>query len=193
MILPVVAYGHPVLKKVAAEINPDYPELNQFLTDMWETMYVADGVGLAAPQVNRSIRLFVIDASVLSQHHHPETAGFKKTFINAVIYHEEGEDSLHNEGCLSFPGIHEDIQRKSKIHIRYLDELFHEHDESYDGIIARIIQHEYDHIEGKLMTDRMTPLRRMLLSRKLKEIMEGKVDVSYKMIFPMKKKGGFRG
>lgn len=188
MILPVVAYPHPVLRKVAEEITPDYPGLDQFLTDMWETMYYADGVGLAAPQVNSSVRLFVIDASVLSQHHHPETAGFKKTFINATLYKEEGEDSVHNEGCLSFPGLHEDIVRRSVIHIRYLDEHFQPHDERYDGILARIIQHEYDHTEGITMAERISPLKKMLLKRRLKEIAEGSVDVHYKMIFPMVKR-----
>jgi len=188
MLLPIVAYPHPVLKKVSVEIGPGYPELEQFLADLWETMYLADGVGLAAPQVNRSIRIFVIDASVLSQHRHPETAGFRKTFINAKLYKEEGAEEIHNEGCLSFPGLHEDILRKSVIHIRYLDEHFQEHDEQYNGILARIIQHEYDHIEGITMADRITPLKKMLLKRRLKEIAEGKVEVHYKMIFPGEKR-----
>lgn len=189
MLLPIVAYPHPVLKKRAEEITPDYPGLADFLVDMWETMYHADGVGLAAPQVNRPVRLFVIDASALSQHHHPEAAGFKKTFINARIYHEEGEEAIHNEGCLSFPGLHEDILRKPVIRIRYLDENFKEHDEQYEGILARIIQHEYDHIEGITMADRISPLKKMLLKRRLKEIAEGSVDVHYKMIFPGARKG----
>ena len=186
MLLPIVAYPHPVLRKQAEIIPPDLPGLSTFLVDMWETMYHADGIGLAAPQVNRSLRLFVIDATVLSQHHHPETVGFKKTFFNATIYREEGEETLHNEGCLSFPGIHEDIFRKSIIHIRYLDEQFQEHDEQYDGILARIIQHEYDHTEGITMAERLSPLKKMLLKRKLKDIAQGKVDVHYKMIFPFK-------
>jgi len=184
MILPVVAYPHPVLRKKAQPVDPDHPDFEQFLADMWETMYFADGVGLAAPQVNRSLRLFVIDASVLSQHHYPESAGFKKVFINAIIYKEEGEDSVHNEGCLSFPGIHEDIVRKSTVHIRYQDEHFREYDETYSGILARIIQHEYDHIEGITMAERMSPLKKMLLKRKLKDIASGHVDVHYKMIYP---------
>ena len=184
MLLPVVAYPHPVLKKVTEEIGPEYPELDQFLTDMWETMYHADGVGLAAPQVSRSVRLFVIDASALSQHHHPEAAGFKKTFINAEIYREEGEEEIRNEGCLSFPGLHEDIQRKSVIHIRYLDEHFQKHDDRYDGILARIIQHEHDHVEGITMADRMSPLKKILLKRRLKDIADGNLEVHYKMIFP---------
>ena len=184
MLLPIVAYPHPVLKKTALEIDPEYPVLDQFLVDMWETMYNADGVGLAAPQVNRSVRLFVIDATALSEHRHPEAAGFKKTFINAEIYREEGEEGIHNEGCLSFPGLHEDILRKSIIHIRYHDEKFQKHDERYEGILARIIQHEYDHIEGITMADRISPLKKILLKRRLKEISDGNVDVHYKMIFP---------
>ncbi len=188
MIFPIVAYPHPVLKKVAEEIDPDDPGLEEFLVNMWETMYEADGVGLAAPQVNRSIRLFVIDTSALAGHHFPEAAGFKKTFINAEIYKEEGEDHLHNEGCLSFPGLHEEIQRKSVIRIRYLDENFNEHDETYDGIIARVIQHEFDHIEGITMAERISPLRKMLLKRKLNDIASGNVDVHYKMIYPAVKR-----
>ncbi|MFH1161643.1 MAG: peptide deformylase [bacterium] len=188
MLLPIVAYPHPVLKKVAEEIGPGYPELEPFLADLWETMYQADGVGLAAPQVNRAIQIFVIDTSALSEHHHPEAAGFKKTFINAKIYREEGEEEVHNEGCLSFPGLHEDILRKAVIHIRYLDEHFREHDDRYEGIIARVIQHEYDHIQGITMAERISPLKKMLLKRKLKEIAEGQVEVHYKMIFPKEKK-----
>ncbi len=189
MLLPIVAYPHPVLKKLAEEINPNYPEFDNFLVDMWETMYYADGIGLAAPQVNRSVRLFVIDATALSQHQHPEADGFKKVFINAEIYNEEGEEGLHNEGCLSFPGLHEDISRKSVIHVRYLDEHFQEHDERYEGILARIIQHEYDHIDGITMAERISPLKKILLKRRLKEIAEGNVEVHYKMIFPGMKKG----
>ena len=188
MLLPIVAYPNPVLKKVGSEISPEYPDLDKFLIDMWETMYYADGIGLAAPQVNRSVQLFVIDASALSQHQHPEAAGFKKTFINAEIYNEEGEEVIHNEGCLSFPGLHEDIQRKSVIHIRYFDEQFQEHDERYEGILARIIQHEFDHIKGVTMAERISPLKKILLKRRLKEIADGNVDVHYKMIFPGMKK-----
>ncbi|MFH1296451.1 MAG: peptide deformylase [Bacteroidota bacterium] len=188
MLLPIVAYPHPTLKKVTVEIGTDYPELDQFLADMWETMYHADGVGLAAPQVNQSVRLFVIDATALSQHHHPEAAGFKKTFINPEMYREEGEEVIHNEGCLSFPGLHEEVQRKSVIHIRYLDEHFQKHDERYNGILARIIQHEYDHVEGITMADRISPLKKMLLKRRLKEIADGNIEVHYKMIFPGVKK-----
>lgn len=186
--MPVVAYGHPALKKVAEEIPPDYPELEAFIRDMWETMYVSDGVGLAAPQVNRPVRLFVIDANPYAEKY-PEVKGFKKVFINAKIYEESGEEWIFNEGCLSFPGLREDIVRKPVIRIRYFDEQFKPYDEEYNGILARIIQHEYDHIEGILMVDRISPLKKVLLKRKLSEITRGDVDVHYKMIFPGAKRG----
>jgi len=187
MIMPVVAYGHPVLKKVAAEITPDYPDLQQFVADMWETMYVSDGVGLAAPQVNRSIRLFVIDTSPFAEHY-PEARDFKQVFINAKIYEEEGEEWAYNEGCLSFPGLREDIMRKPVIRIRYVDENFGPHDMRFSGIIARVVQHEYDHIEGITMADRISPLKKMLLKGRLADISKGNVEVSYKMIFPAMKR-----
>jgi peptide deformylase len=188
MILPVVAYGHPVLKKVAEDVTPEYPELNQFIADMWETMYVSDGVGLAAPQVNRALRIFVIDASAFAEKY-PEAADFKKAFVNARIYKEEGEEYSFNEGCLSFPGLREDIYRKPVIHIRYMDENFVEYDERYEGVVARIIQHEYDHIEGIVFVDRIPTLKKMLLKRRLSDISHGNVEVSYRMLFPMQKKG----
>ncbi len=188
MILPVVAYGHPVLKKVAEDIPPEYPDLEQFIADMWETMYLSDGVGLAAPQVNRSVRMFVIDATAFAEKY-PEAALFKKTFLNASIYKEEGDEFSFNEGCLSFPGLREDIMRKPVIHIRYFDEHFLEHDERYDGVIARVIQHEYDHIEGIVFVDRIPSLKKMLLKRRLSDISKGNVDVSYRMLFPQVKKG----
>ncbi len=187
MILPVVAYGHPVLKKVAKEIPPDYPDLKQFIADMFETMYQSDGVGLAAPQVNRSIRLFLVDARPFAEKY-PEAKDFVKVFINAKIYEEEGDEWTFNEGCLSFPGIHEDIVRKPVIRINYVDEEFQSHDERFDGILARVIQHEYDHIEGIVMVDRISTLRKMLLKSKLTDISKGNVEVSYKMIFPLQKK-----
>lgn len=183
MILPVVAYGHPVLKKVAAEITPDYPGLESFLADLWETMYISDGVGLAAPQVNRSIRIFVIDTSPFGEKH-PKAKDFKQTFINAKIYEETGEEWAFNEGCLSFPGLREDILRKPVIRIRYVDEHFMPHDEQYDGIIARVIQHEYDHTEGITMVDRISPLKKILLKGKLSDISKGNVEVHYRMVFP---------
>jgi len=187
MILPVVAYGHPVLKKKALNVDPTYPDLKQFISDLWETMYEADGVGLAAPQVNRSIRMFAIDASAFAKDH-PEVDGFKQLFINAGIYEEEGEEWIFNEGCLSFPGMREDIPRKPMIRIRWFDEEFQPHDQKFDGILARIIQHEYDHIEGILMVDRINSLKRVLLNRRLNDISKGNVDTSYKMIFPLQKK-----
>ncbi|HTX87507.1 MAG TPA: peptide deformylase [Bacteroidales bacterium] len=188
MIFPVVAYGHPVLKKVAKEIGPDYPDLKQFIADMFETMYQSDGVGLAAPQVNRSIRLFLIDARPFGEKY-PEAKDFVKVFINARIYEEEGEEWSFNEGCLSFPGLREDIMRKPVIRIRYQDENFERHDDRFDGILARVIQHEYDHTEGIVMVDRISSLRKMLLKGRLNDISKGNVEVSYKMIFPLEKKG----
>jgi peptide deformylase len=188
MILPVVAYGHPVLKKVAEHIRPDYPGFREFLENMWETMYQSDGVGLAAPQVNRSIRVFVVDASAFAEKY-PESEHFKKAFINAQIYKEEGDEYPFNEGCLSFPGLREDIMRKPVIHIRYMDENFVKYDERYDGVIARVIQHEYDHIEGIVFVDRLPSLKKMLLKRRLSDISKGNVEVAYKMLFPQIKKG----
>lgn len=188
MIMPIVAYGHPVLKKTALDITPDYPGLQQFVADMWETMYESDGVGLAAPQVNRSIRLFVIDTSPFSEKH-PEADGFKQVFINAKIYQEEGEEWSFNEGCLSFPGIREDILRKSIIRIRYVDENFVPHDDTFDGIMARVIQHEYDHVEGITMVDRISPLKKIILKGRLADITKGNIEVSYKMIFSTVRKG----
>ena len=188
MILPVVAFGHPVLKKAAEDISPDYPNLSQFIADMWETMYLSDGVGLAAPQVNQSIRLFVIDASAFAEKY-PGTEHFRKAFLNASIYLEEGEEFSFNEGCLSFPGLREDIMRKPVIYIRYMDENFVEHDERYDGVLARVIQHEYDHIEGIVFVDRITSLKKMLLKRKLSDISKGNVEVAYRMLFLQQKRG----
>jgi peptide deformylase len=187
MILPVVAYGNPVLKKVTKEIDSSYPDLDQFIADMFETMYQSDGVGLAAPQVNRSIRLFVIDATAFAEKF-PEAEGFKRVFINAKIYKKEGDEIPFNEGCLSFPGIREDIMRKPVIYMKYLDEHFQPHDEKFEGVLSRVIQHEYDHTDGILFIDRMSSLRRILLKGKLNDISKGNVEVSYKMLFPLQKK-----
>ena len=172
MVLPVVAYGHPVLKKVAKEIDPSFPGLKEFMADMFETMYQSDGVGLAAPQVNQSIRFFVVDSSPFADKY-PEAKDFKKVFINAKIYKFEGEEIAFNEGCLSFPGLREDIIRKSVIHIRYFDENFQPHDEVIDGINSRVVQHEYDHIEGIVFVDRMSSLRRMVIKGRLNDISKG--------------------
>ncbi len=189
MILPVVAIGDPVLKKVAEKIDKDYEGLNSLIEDMFETMYNASGVGLAAPQIGKSIRLFVIDASPFAEDEEEGTEmlkGFKKVFINAEILDEKGEEWGFNEGCLSIPGIREEVFRQEKLTIKYLDENFKEHKESYEGYAARIIQHEYDHIEGVLFTDLISPLRKRMLKRKLEEISRGEVDVAYKMKFNRK-------
>jgi peptide deformylase len=187
MILPIVAYGHPTLRKVAEEIEPDYPGLDQLIEDMFETMYASSGVGLAAPQVNKGIRLFIVDATPFEEDY-PEAAGFKKVFINPYILEESGEEWSFNEGCLSVPTVREDIIRKPRIVIEYQDRDFNIIEETYDGVMARIIQHEYDHIEGTIFVERVNPLRKMLLKRKLHDISSGNVDVDYKMIFPLKSK-----
>ena len=186
MILPILAYGHPSLKKVAKEIEPDHPDLEILIADMFETMYFSDGVGLAAPQVNHSIRLFVIDTSPYTEKF-PEAKNFKKVFVNARIYKEEGEEWIFNEGCLSFPGVREDILRKPLIYMHFQDENFHSHEEQFEGIIARVIQHEYDHLDGILFTDRVNPLRKRLLKSKLLAISKGKFEADYKTILPGQK------
>lgn len=185
MILPIVGYGNPVLKKKAGEIDASYPGLQQFIDDMWETMYNANGVGLAAPQVGKSIRLFMIDASPFEEEEE-ELKDFKKVFINAQILEETGEEWFFNEGCLSFPDLREDVSRKPKIRIRYQDEKFNTYEEEYEGIAARIIQHEYDHIEGIVFVDRITPLKRRLIKNKLTNIIKGITRPSYKMKFAQK-------
>jgi len=187
MILPIVAYGHPTLRKVAVDIEPDYPGLNELIENMFETMYSSEGVGLAAPQVNQGIRLFIIDASPFSEDK-PELQGFKKIFVNPHIIEESGEEVSFNEGCLSIPKIREDVMRKPRIRIQYQDRDFNSYDEIYEGIPARIIQHEYDHLEAKLFVDRINPLRKILLKKKLNDIMTGNIEVDYKMIFPGRKK-----
>ena len=180
MILPVVVYGHPVLRKVAEEIDRDYDDLARFVSDMWETMYHADGVGLAAPQVGVPIRLFVIDGSELADEH-PELDGFRQAFINARIVELEGMPMTDYEGCLSLPGIREEVTRPSRIRIQYVDENFEPHDEVYEGFAARIVQHEYDHTEGKLFIDYLGPLRKRLIKGKLNAITVGRVNVDYRI------------
>jgi peptide deformylase len=199
MVLPIVVYGDPVLRKKCVDIDKDYPNLEQFIMDMYETMYEANGVGLAAPQVNKAIRLFVVDASPFAEvdeDQEPEfTAeemkqmnGFKKTFINAQLLEEVGEEWKFNEGCLSIPKIREDVLRKPKLTIEYYDEKFKKHTETYDGVIARVIQHEYDHIEGVLFTDKINPFKRKLISGKLTDISKGKFRADYKTrVFQPKK------
>ncbi|MFM6975497.1 MAG: peptide deformylase [Sphingobacteriaceae bacterium] len=183
MKMPIVAYGDPVLKKVAAEITPEYPELKQLIDNLFETMYNAQGVGLAAPQVGLSIRLFVIDASPFEEDD-AQLKNFKKVFINAKIIDEKGDKWSFNEGCLSIPDIREDVSRHQSVVIAYQDENWQWHEESYNGLAARVIQHEYDHIEGKLLTDRLSPLRKTMLKNKLESISKGMVKVDYKMKFP---------
>ncbi len=185
MIIPIVAFGHPVLKKKALPIENNYPDLQELITNMFETMYAANGVGLAAPQIDLSIRLIVIDGSALSKDY-PETDGFKKVFINPEILEESGENRLYNEGCLSVPEIHEDVSRKERVKLRYFDETFAERIEEFHGMRARIIQHEYDHLEGKVFIDRLSPLRRTLLKKRLSDIAQGKKTGAYKMRFAKK-------
>jgi peptide deformylase len=189
MILPVVAYGDSVLKQRAEEIDRDYPDLQKLISDMFETMYAANGVGLAAPQIGRSVRLFIIDGSPFAEDdENPEMDGFKKVFINPVIVEEEGKEWPFNEGCLSIPTIREDVYRKPKLRLKYYDENFKHHEENFDGLKARIIQHEYDHIEGVLFIDRINGLKRRLLKSKLNNISKGSVDVAYRMRFPLRKR-----
>ena len=190
MILPIVAYGNPVLRKVGKDITTDYPELNKLIEDMWETMYNCKGVGLAAPQVNKDIRLFVMDSIQIIENlgkdekdTYPRDAGYKGVFINAKINTINGDEWSYNEGCLSIPKIREDILRKEKITITFLDENFNLQTRTFNGITARVILHEYDHIDGKLFIDYLKPLKKNLLKRKLNEISKGKVDVDYRMSF----------
>lgn len=197
MILPIIAYGDPVLRKVGVEIDQDYPDLQKLIADMYETMYHSSGVGIAAPQVGKAIRLFMVDTkpfadvpddeeSEFTKEELSEMKNFKQTFINAKIVEEEGEEWPFNEGCLSIPKIREDVSRKPQIRIQYYDENFKFHDDTFDGLIARVIQHEYDHIEGKLFVDHINPLRRRLLKGKLNDISKGNVKVDYRMRFPNK-------
>lgn len=182
MILPVYAYGQPVLTRKAKDIEADYAGLDTLLTDMWETMYHAQGIGLAAPQIGRGIRIFLVDTAQVMEEGEEEL-GIKQAFINAEILEEEGEEWEYEEGCLSIPHVRGEVSRKDKIKIRYLDEEFKEHTVEYAGINARVIQHEYDHIEGVLFTDKLKPLKRKLISRKLETIRKGKVRADYRLKF----------
>jgi peptide deformylase len=183
MIYPIVAYGHPVLRKDAEEIAKDYPNLSQLIENMFETMYHTEGVGLAAPQINLPIRLFVMDASPMGDEFE-EFRDFKKAFINPYIVEEEGDEWSFNEGCLSIPGIREDVKRPDKITMEYYDVNWEFHRDTFQGIPARIIQHEYDHLDGIMFTDRLSPLKRRLLKTKLNNISKGKIETHYRMIFP---------
>ncbi len=181
MILPIYAFGDPVLKKRASEIEKNYPDLDKLIENMYETMYKSNGIGLAAPQIGLSIRLFIVDGNQFDEE---EVRDFKQVFINPVIKDEKGNPWKFNEGCLSIPGIREDVSRKEEILIHFYDENWDFHKKKYHGIAARIVQHEYDHIEGILFTDRISPLRRRLLKNKLTDISRGETDVKYKMKFP---------
>lgn len=187
MTLPIVAYGAAVLRKVSEPINADYPNLTKLIEDMWETMYDSNGVGLAAPQINRAIRLFVMDSQQIFENaepgdvNYPDAPGIKAVFINAEIIELSGNEWVYNEGCLSIPKIREDVIRHEKVTLKYMDENFVEHTATFDGMTARIILHEYDHIEGKLFIDYIKPLRKKMLQGKLNDIHKGKVRVDYKM------------
>jgi len=193
MILPIVAYGTPVLRKIATDIDAAYPQLTKLIEDMWETMYASNGVGLAAPQINRDIRLFVVDTVQMFKNmeedekaDYPDDKGVKAVFINAHITMLEGDEWPYNEGCLSIPKIREDVYRHEYVTLRYQDEQFVEHTETFNGLSARVILHEYDHIEGKLFIDHISALKRKLMKGKLNDISKGKVSVDYKMLFPEK-------
>nr|WP_299486006.1 peptide deformylase [uncultured Allomuricauda sp.] len=194
MIIPIVAYGDPVLRKVAKDITSEYPKLEELISNMWDTMYNAHGVGLAAPQIGLAIRLFLVDTSPfaddeeLTEEEQNQLKGFKKVFINAKIEEENGNEWDFNEGCLSIPDIREDVKRKPEVTINYFDENFKEHTETFDGLLARVIQHEYDHIQGVLFTDKLSSLKKRLLKSRLDKISKGKISVDYKMRFPNIKK-----
>lgn len=191
MIFPIVAYGHPVLRKLAEDITPDYPGLEAFIANMWETMYASNGVGLAAPQVNRPIRLFVVDTEQIfanmndeERAEYDDSPGLKSVFINPHLEETGGEEWSYNEGCLSIPKIREDIYRDETVTLNYTDIDFVPQKRTFSGITARVILHEYDHLEGKLFIDHISPLKRKLMKGKLNDITKGKIQVDYKMMFP---------
>lgn len=189
MILPIVAYGNSILRSQCQDITPDYPGLQELVSNMWETMYKSNGVGLAAPQINKDIRLFVVDSVQIlegldedERKEYPGDEGYKGAFINAHVISKDGGDWPYNEGCLSIPKIREDIMRQRVVNIRFVDENFQEHIKTFRGVTARVILHEYDHIEGKLFIDYLKPLKKRLIKRKLEDISKGKVSVDYKML-----------
>jgi peptide deformylase len=191
MILPIVAYGSPILRKVCKDISQDHPELEKLIADMWETMYNSNGVGLAAPQINKDLRLFVMDSTQIfenleddEQGLYPDGPGYKGVFINAYVTKIDGKEWSYNEGCLSIPKIREDVLRGENVTIDYLDENFKPLTKTFNGITARVILHEYDHIEGKLFIDYIKPLKRTLLKGKLMDISKGKINIDYRMVFP---------
>ena len=184
MILPIFAYGEKVLKEKASDISSDYPNLKELIDNMFETMYNADGIGLAAPQIGLSIRLFIADTVQMEKPENKDFKGIKKVFINAQIIKEIGDEWKYEEGCLSIPGVRGDVLRKPVLLIKYQDENFEWHEEEYDDVNARVIQHEYDHIQGVLFTDKIAPLKKKLVKGKLDKIRKGDVKIHYKMKFP---------
>lgn len=188
MKLPVYLYGHPILREVGQDISADYPQLGELIADMWETMYFTEGIGLAAPQIGRAIRLFVIDADVMKDDY-PECAGFKRCFINAHIVEYSEATLSETEGCLSIPGVHEKVERPESITIEYLNERFEPQRETFRGFAARVVQHEYDHIEGVLFIDDIPAIRKAMIKSKLLNIAKGKVNASYRTVAaPQKRK-----
>lgn len=180
MVYPIVVYGSPILRKVAKEIPRDFPDMDQLLADMFETMYKSDGMGLAAPQIGKSVRIFVVDLSALEDEE-PELKDFKRVFINPRITEYDGDSQIMNEGCLSLPKIREEVERKNKVRIQYYDENWQFHDEYFEGLKARVIQHEYDHLDGILFVDLIPQIRKKLLKGRLNDIAKCKVEVSYKI------------
>ncbi len=190
MILPIVAYGNAILRKVAEDITADYPELDKLLANMWETMYASNGVGLAAPQINKAVRIFVVDTEQIvegfddeDKRLYPNEKPIKQTFINAHIVNTSGKPWDYNEGCLSIPKVRENITRDEKVLVRFVDENFTEHEIEFAGITARVILHEYDHIDGKLFIDYLPPLKKRLIKKKLDDISSGRVKVDYRMLY----------
>ena len=183
MILPIVGFGSPILRKKCKDITHEYPEFETLLANMWETMYKASGIGLAAPQINKEIRLFLIDTTPIVDDDETEEVIVKQAFINARIIEETGEEWVFNEGCLSIPDIREDVSRKSTVTIEYMDENFKKHTTTFDGLTARVIQHEYDHVDGILFTDKISALRKRMIKGKLMDISKGRVNAAYKMRF----------
>ncbi len=179
MIYPIVIYGAPALRERCEEVPENFPDLKKLTEDMFATMYEAEGVGLAAPQIGKNLRLFVVDCSPWADED-PWLKDFRRAFVNPEIYERSEREDLFNEGCLSLPGLHEDVSRPVAVRIRYMDENFEQHDESFDGYAARVIQHEYDHLDGKVFTDRLTPLRRNLIRSKLLNFTKGKFRASYR-------------
>ncbi len=194
MILPIYAYGQAVLRKEAVDIGPDYPNLKELIDNMWETMYHAEGIGLAAPQIGLSIRLFLIDTTLLdrddeeeNKEQNKEQKGIKQAFINAEVIEENGKEWAYEEGCLSIPDVRGDVDRPETVTLRYMDENFEEHVQTFTGMNARVIQHEYDHIDGVLFIEHLKPIKKRLVKRKLEHIRKGKIDVDYKMKFAINK------